>query len=260
MRWKEPRPLSSQPLGALHLRIMANKELERWYLERFILTCPDFPAGEIKPSEQPDFLVGGKDTTVGIELTRFFVEHRSDERPRQEQESLRSRVLEEADRIHAAQDPRYVHVNVLFSLDSNLHKSDVVPIGAAIAHAVVNAPVDIGAFVTVDSRLPEGVNSMMIARSNKLTQSSWHFDDVGFTPEVTSSELQRIIRSKDDNLSQYRQQAPSHWLLIIVDGSGLSSTADFPEKVLHYGYESSFDRAYLFFNAQSSSIELQTRD
>ena len=241
---------------------MADKELEAWYLERFIPTCPDFPVGIISPSEEPDFLIAAAQGTCGIEMTRYYVPLTQGRGPHQEQESLRDRILQEAAELFSREDPRLVHVNVLFSLGSRLGKNDIQPLARGLTAAVVRLEVELGEFKAIDedspldAGLPDGIASIMVATSSKLTRSSWHCDDVALTPEAGPQHVQSILDAKEPRVDAYRRSASSIWLVVVVDATRLSSVADFPSHTFEHSYSTSFDRVYLFFTGSSRSTRL----
>ena len=237
---------------------MVDKDNERWYLDRFVSTCPDFLPGKLTPDEEPDFLVNTPSGMIGMELTRFYVQLGADERPRQEQENLRLKIVDTAGRVFASRESRRLHVNVQFSLDSNLHKRDIERVGEQIAASVEAVQIEEGNYEVIDSDLPPEVAHIMVVRSAALSSSYWHADDIAFTPEAGSDQLQGIIASKEQRLRKYRSKAHTNWLIIVVDGSALSSVADWPEETLSHVYNSAFDCVYLFLNAQNRSMRLST--
>lgn len=242
---------------------MSDKLLERYLLDRFISTLDFSVSGEIIPGEQPDFVIKSDASSIGVEVTRYFIQTERDSRPIQEQESLRSKVLDMASREFDFRDKRLVHVNVLFNFVNPLLKSNLQTLSENIALIVCNLDVPIGEFETVKSswrspfQLPKEVISITVARSSNLSQSYWFANDVGFVPECEVNEIQSILNSKESKVKQYRISCSEVWLLIAVDGFGLSSYADFPQSLLDTRYASSFDRIFLFINQLSRSWELK---
>ncbi len=72
------------------------KARERYYLNRLAETCPDFPSGAIEPCESPDFLIRGRDRTLGIELEGYVREQGSKGSPLREKEEFEARVAYKA--------------------------------------------------------------------------------------------------------------------------------------------------------------------
>lgn len=233
-----------------------DKEQERWYLNRFATACPDFPPGEPISHENPDFLVESLSSMIGIELTRYFVRPAEGERPRQEQENLRSRIVSRAREVLASRDTRRLHVNVQFDFESNLHTRDIDRVAQYLAGSVEQSSVKQGSFEVIESDLPPEVLHVMVWRSKALTDSYWHADDIASTPEVSPEEVQAIIANKEPRLIDYRTSAEKNWLVIVADGSELSSHVDWPAQTLDHVYDSAFDRVYLFLNAHNRSIQL----
>jgi hypothetical protein len=50
---------------------MANKYLERWYVEQLRRAIPDFPSGMVHGDESPDFLVQTDQRKVSLSTAGF---------------------------------------------------------------------------------------------------------------------------------------------------------------------------------------------
>ena len=241
---------------------MPDKDREIWYLNRFLQTLRDAPSSGWNASEEPDFLADTDSGKVGIELVRFFVDVPGEDRPRQEQESIKSSIVGEAKRILDGMRLPNVQVNVTFSLSSSLTKRDVKYLGNAIATAVLshlppeNGYLTIARHGTLSEPLPSEIAYINVIRSASLTRNYVYFDDVAFTPKVEPREIQAIIDSKESKIPAYAKQADELWLLIVIDGGELSSVADFPQRATKHSYGTTFDRVFLFFNAHMATVEL----
>lgn len=242
---------------------MPDKLLERFLLDRFLVTLGLHDVGEIVPGEQPDFVIYKEPLCIGIEVTRYFIQSETGSHPLQEQESLRNSMLQLASEKYASRDHRLVHVNILFHFSKVLRKNDLDQLAEQIVHLVSSMDVPIGEFETIESswkypsRLPDQLLSITVARLGTLKQSSWLANDVGFMPECAVKEIQFILDSKESKVDDYRERCSEIWLLIAVDGFGLSSNADFPQNLQDAIYSSSFDRAFLFVNQESRYLELK---
>ena len=75
--------------------------LERDYLNLF-LKARKIQATSIKRYEAPDFLVEINNSSVGIEITNFFLPPESGAKPQQELDALANRAAEKAGKISGA--------------------------------------------------------------------------------------------------------------------------------------------------------------
>ena len=76
------------------------KEVEAFYFERFRSLLPAFPSGEIKPFEEPDFLVSRKDSVLGIEITELHRLTAPETSSQQARQALRQQVVNRAQEIY----------------------------------------------------------------------------------------------------------------------------------------------------------------
>ena len=242
---------------------MPDKDLEAWYMDRWLSCHESFSHGEPVPSEEPDFVLETPDGLLGVEITRFFVETEIGSRPLQEQESIRAKVLRKASQLFGETRRPFLQVNVFFSAAKPLSNSDVDHLANALATLVSDLDVAPGEICTLDDhndprqKLPAQVLSVMAVGSTRFTKNHWFFDDTALTPEVTTAQIQRILDDKRDKYPVYRRDTTRVWLLIVLDGGGMSSLADFPSATLATSYTSCFDRVFLFINAFSRSIEVK---
>ena len=72
---------------------MPDKNRERYYLEALRAALPEVPAGEPLEGEPPDFILQGDDGTLGIEITAFHLPTPDGQRPYQERQSLKDRIV-----------------------------------------------------------------------------------------------------------------------------------------------------------------------
>jgi len=98
-------------------------------------------AGEPLEAEPPDFILQGDDGTLGIELTAFHLPTLDGQRPYQERQSLKDRIVQLAERIHHDAGGPALYVMVHFNDHMELDKKDIQPLANAIAASVLNRPV-----------------------------------------------------------------------------------------------------------------------
>jgi hypothetical protein len=91
------------------------KDHERWALDRFLVILKAPTLETIEPNEEPDFVLTFGSRRVGIEMTDLYWSHTRAGRPRQEQESLRRRIVKAAEELYAGRGLPPVHVSVHFN-------------------------------------------------------------------------------------------------------------------------------------------------
>ncbi|MGH7665152.1 MAG: hypothetical protein ACRENI_12810, partial [Gemmatimonadaceae bacterium] len=78
---------------------------------------------------------------MGVELTVFHLPSPAGQRPHQEQQSLKERIVKRAERIHAEADGPALYVTVLFDSQHVFTKREVEPLSRKIAECVLGAPI-----------------------------------------------------------------------------------------------------------------------
>jgi hypothetical protein len=238
------------------------KELERWQLERFKKTCPSFPQGEIIESERPDFLIENSAAKVGIELTQLYRSDSHTALPPKATESLRQQVVDRAHSLYKETGGPPLWVTVFFSLVTVLRKSMVTELASRVADLVTAVDADMNARIKLEaesdaSDFPDEIDSIHIRRLPILTEGFWNTWGVGFIPTYNPDQLQEILDRKEKSISSYRDRCDATWLVIVVGGFAISSTVNFADSVYNHSYTSSFDRVFVFKNADEKSFELK---
>jgi hypothetical protein len=83
------------------VRKKTNKEIERDFFERF-RRAYTLPAGAVSYGDKPDVTITGE-RTIGIEITRFYLQSGRDRFSEQQQRPLRSAVVSEAQSLLSPQ-------------------------------------------------------------------------------------------------------------------------------------------------------------
>lgn len=243
--------------------MLNKKQLELHYLRRFREIFPDFPAGEVIQTEEPDFLVNA----IGIELTRFFVKAPDERRPLQEQEQLRSQVILQSKTLFEKDYGVPLWVSVHFAKWSQLRKNQISELAENLTEIVErNFPNPGESSIEVftgdnQDYFPKEFASVSVKRPSSLTEGYWSSPDIGFPPKLTSSDVQVELSKKNDRHNTYLQKCEAVWLIIVIDGHAISSFVDnIPEKTRQHGYDFQFNRVFLFRNFEGEIIELRKAD
>jgi hypothetical protein len=91
---------------------MANKQLEKSFVESARQICSLFPPGELTECESPDFLLTTDSGVFGIEVTQLFQPKRAAKFARREVESFHQKVVLHADELYRQADGAPVDVRV----------------------------------------------------------------------------------------------------------------------------------------------------
>lgn len=226
------------------------KSEELFYVGQFLKTagmsfCVD-------PGESPDFTLKGEGVCLGLELTQLFHPSSQAALPRRAVESLRGRVVSQAQSLYkmAANPP--VHVSVFFNSFKRLNRAGISPLAQKLANLVLrNLPEQDGhrsEEFDWDNRawFPEEINHVLVWRIPQILNSHWSAPDAEYIPECSIELVQGVIENKNTKLGNYAKIVPECWLLIVLDGFRLSGTFNVTQTVLDHVYPSGFKKVYLF--------------
>jgi hypothetical protein len=241
----------------------AKKELERAQLDRFRCVFPEFPAGRIIETENPDFIVAADGRSVGIEVTELYWNRPSGKSPMQEQEALRRQIALEACRRYISRGLPAVHVSIHFNGLYPLSKGQVKDIASQV-EAVVSSNVPEPNAMYEESfdwenreYFPEEVDSLSVWNMPVMEAPFFSAPVAAFIPDLSRSDMVRTIQSKEPKLSRYRERCAEVWLLILSNGSKISTLFGGAEGVLADPYFSNFDRIFLLQQLEGKVHELK---
>ena len=239
------------------------KERENYYLDRFQSTYSDFPAGTIRATEKPDFLVEADNGFVGIELTELYHSDSEARIPRQASEALREQCIRRAESICMNDARSQLYVSVYFSNWIHLKKSIIPALSARLAELVQSVNVDVNCSIMLEDDgetdgFPEEVDSIHIRRLPAVIRGFWNAPNGGWVPDCSSEQIQETIDKKNRRVIDYRRHCNSIWLVIVIDGFRISSSFNLPRATRNHDYRSAFDRTFLLSNITPCSFRLIT--
>ena len=242
---------------------IGKKELETEYVRQFARRLGEgFPAGEVLPSERPDFVIDGE---LGIEVTQYFRKPPRNGRPMQEQESMRHYLLTEAEHYVAQRSALNLFVSVEFDPAEQVF-SKSVPERAAKLGEMVLMQVDRAKPTAVvmpnwanAKRYPDGIRQVSVSRAPHLPGNLWTSAECGRIADITPEEIETILTRKNHKYLGYDKTLDEMWLLIVANGTHLSSSFTVSDVVSEREYESMFDRIFLFQYFESDVWELRTK-
>lgn len=116
--------------------------------------------------------------------------------------------------------------------------------------------------VRIDSDLFEGTVLQTVVASISVTrvarQASWSVVSAGFV-SASVQEIRELVAYKDAKVPTYLQRCHEVWLLIVGDGTSISSTLDLSEDVRQVIFPSRFERAYFYDDQGKQAVRLRTQ-
>jgi hypothetical protein len=228
------------------------KAIERLFLERFREVYSDFPPGQIVESESPDFLVCGPSRTIGIEIERYVSGQGPTGSPEREQEMIRDRILQTARTKYEVLGLPPLWVVCFWYPGITIDWNSCSLLGSALAQIIARSiPQTVPGKSEVRPEDLEGtvleyiVVCVDIMRYPSVTQNAWGNCEAGCIG-VDESEVQLAIRLKEPKASEYLKKCDEAWLLIVADGSHISSTASLDTQDYSATHETRFSRVILF--------------
>ncbi len=229
------------------------KLLERFFLDRFREGYAGFPQGEIKCSERPDFLVLGREQTIGIEVQEYARGSSKDEGSIQRRDGeLKRRVEAKAITAYELRSSTPVLTWLQWNLNVSLEKNTVDKVANDVAEIVAwFVAQNDSDKITIDwedlenSPSKNVVDSVRIMKLSPGTSSFFTSVEAGFVT-VTPEELQKVIDDKNALADGYLEKCDTMWLLIVAEGLHVASTASLTDAARQHVYQSRFERVFFF--------------
>lgn len=226
------------------------KDIEMQQLSLFRNLISDFPTGNlIDDGEEPDFLIKGTTTTIGIELTELHHAPSPGIHPLQAVESMRRRVVQQAEKIYEAKDGPPIRCTV--HMHGPLIKKDEIGlIASAIADLAIqnipssNSSIELDDF-SVQATLDSRVSAVSIHRMDCITEPFFSAPGSTWLPSISAQDIARALSPKEMRYSTYRAKCDAVWLVIVTDYSTMATWFDFPQDAAPLAISTAFDRVYL---------------
>jgi len=239
------------------------KDRERLFLKEVTSIFPYFPSGTITDSEQPDFLISTGDKVIGVELVDYVRGQNKGDSLYRRNEILWQRVADAARAVFESQhsEPLMVH----FHWHSHRHpRQSEVSAMANKAASVIENHIPVGLFDMIqieheqmgDGKLAYYAHSIHVTRTRNKEQVLWSFNNAGFI-SVPASELQELIESKDTKVTEYLRKCDEVWLVIVADGSQISSNAELHQDVIDHDYSSDFTNILFYDRLHKNVFQLK---
>lgn len=197
---------------------MPDKKRERYYLSK-LKQCIELPDAQ-EDTERPDFLFGDRPNRIGIELTEYHHPPILGKRPHQEEQSLKNRVVEIAERLHAEAGGPALYLHAIFGPHGHLSKRTAKSIAEALAEAVLSEPLPKSPYDVVEiarNRLPREIARVHVRASIDGEDNLWWTGAGGWVMPVEPSDIQLVIDKKCDMSRIARGKCDALWLIIVHD-------------------------------------------
>jgi hypothetical protein len=238
------------------------KEIEALYLDQFRAAMSDFPKGRVESTEEPDFLIHGEHSKVGIELTELHRHTPVGVKPQQALEAMRHRVVARAQELYLAKGLPPVRASI-FMRDTHGIKKDQVQILAEVICQLVerNLPDMNSSRHEKNDGLncdyfPEPILEISVHRLDVITESFFGAPGATWISTLSNADIQRVIASKELKYPAYRLKCDQTWLIINADIGPMSTWFDFDALVPLLPLKTQFERVFVFRHIASRLIEL----
>jgi hypothetical protein len=224
---------------------MPDKQPERFYINKLRDVLLGLPSDHFIDGESPDFRIGD----LGIEVTEFYYPPRPGERPHQELQALKERVVGIAERLHSEAGGPPLYLTAIFNEQRPLTKRSVPQVARALASAVLSqeAPRSVRDSVKLcRAVLPNEIPHVHVRGSVDGHDKLWQASAGGFVQQVESHHVQSVIDAKMQKAALARSCCARLWLLIVHDISNGAEAAEITAEALTATYGHSFDRVLWF--------------
>ena len=234
------------------------KQRERTYLDRFLLLLGELDECSVREAERPDFVIEREGSgALGVEVTRIYRERTTEGIVYQEQESLRGQLTEKVQsRLQRSRDVPPVRVLVFFDTQSPLRKAGLDSLACELVTAVQSNIPQVGRSCDVLFR-KSGLRLFSVSRWESLTEITCSGPGADFVGSPSAQHIQQCITRKNRKVRDYSGNCDTVWLLIVADGSELSSDLEIPPETKNHKYDSAFERAFVLRFLEDDLVELQ---
>lgn len=242
---------------------MNKKEIEMHYLDRLRVAMPDFPQGRIESTEEPDFLIHGDDSIIGIELTELHRETQDGVKPQQALEAMRHRVVARAQELYSAKGLPPVKVSVFMRDNHDIRKDHVQSLAEALCQLVErNLPNPNSSrreeYDWVNrAHFPEPIIEVSVHRLDVITKTFFSVPGATWVSTLSNSDIARVVGPKELKLPAYLKKCNRAWLVINADIGPMSTWFEFDASAPLLPLKSKFERILILRHFGSRLIELQ---
>jgi hypothetical protein len=196
-------------------RRKTSTEIERHYFERF-RKAYTLPVGTVTYGDKPDVTLTGE-RTIGIEITRFYLQSGRAPHSEQRQRPLRNAVVSEAQALYRAKAGKRIELTIAFDPAkpiTSLRKRRLPVELAALAKRVDNSRASGEVDRRQFSATPE-ISSVYL-NVQEYADAKWRLIGSYTVGLMSQADLETIIREKEARSAQYHPR-DAYWLLVVVE-------------------------------------------
>lgn len=223
---------------------MPDKARERYYLTQRRRAI-ELPGGEPVERERPDFVLGAAPRRLGIELTELHPAPQLGERPFQEVQSLKERVVREAERLFHQAGGKALYVTVIFGRHGRLDKNSVNRIARELANALLSVQlptmISEGSVDIPRDILPREIGHAHVFGSVDGEDRLWSSDHGGWIRKLEIADVQRELDRKSGMAAEARTHCDELWL-VVVHSIMRGAPSEVTPRALDASFNSVFDR------------------
>lgn len=192
------------------MRAARNQIIERHYFERF-RKAYSLPTGQLGYGDKPDVTITGE-RTIGIEVTRFYMQPGSRLGSKQRQRPLRVAVVEQAQALYRTQGGKALKLHISFDTPIAIRPRRTRKLAqelAALAKRIEGRPsgeVQKAEFQTI----PEV--SFVYFNKQEYPDAGWSAAGVHTVGVMSEKALEAIVRDKEAKSTDYAPR-DAYWLL-----------------------------------------------
>jgi hypothetical protein len=216
----------------------------------------------VEDFEGPDFLVHAEhDKTVGIEIVDYVRGQGVQGSVHRRDEELHQQVADEAKSRFEEEASVTLEAHFIWHPGRHLKKSLVTPLACQAVEVVKDhMPIDLLQTVIIHSDqfskpLRRYLHSLFLVRLSGAKPTIWSSGEGDFIG-VSAEEVQSVVDLKNEKAEDYRQHCDRIWLLIVADGSYVSSMVELLPEVRAHSFEADFDKVIFWDRLQRRSVGL----
>ena len=190
-------------------------EIERHYFEQFRKAYA-LPAGSVTYGDKPDVTLTGE-RTIGIEITRFYLQSGRAPHSEQRQRPLRNAVVSEAQALYRANGGKRIELTIAFdparpitSLRRRRLPGELADLAQRVDNSRASGEVDRRQF----SAMPE--ISFVHLNTQEYPDAKWRLIGSYTVGLMSQAGLESIVREKEARSAQYHAR-DAYCLLIVVE-------------------------------------------
>ena len=239
------------------------KEIEAYDLDRLRAAMSDFPEGQIESTEEPDFLIHGEHSTIGIELTELHRDTPTGVKPQQELEAMRHRVVAKAQELYLAKDLPPVKVSFFMRDTQDIKKEQVPTLAVALCKLVERNLPGPNASRTEEydwvnrDHFPDPILEVSVHRLDVITRTFFSVPGATWVSTLSNADIQRAVAPKELKYPAYRLKCDQAWLVVITDIGSMSTWFEFDSTVPLLPLKTQFERVFVLRHFGSRLLELQ---